>query len=58
MYKLIILFRTGSKVINCYDDFDLEEKIDFYTIMSKFSLDMADELFVLIEEQHQFTEAE
>ena len=28
MYKLIILFSTGSKVINCYDDFDLEEKID------------------------------
>lgn len=45
MYKYIIERRN-------YNRYDLEERIDFYTVISKFSLEMSDELFTMIEEQY------
>ena len=49
MYKYIIEKRD-------YDRYDLEDRIDFYTVISKFSLEMADELFTLIDEQNEIIE--
>lgn len=45
MYKYIIEKRN-------YNRYDLEERIDFYTVISKFSLEMSDELFTMIEQQY------
>ena len=48
---LYYIFKTIIESRN-YNREDIENKIDFYTIISKLSFDMADELFMLIEDQY------
>ena len=45
MYKYVINLKG-------YDRYDIENRIDFYTIIGKLTYDMADELFMMIENQH------